>query len=134
MNAQTQLAGAAFAILLLGAAACEASDAPDSYDGRNLYLGYCASCHGAEGDGDGPVAPALAAALPDLRTIAVRRGSFPRGWVVDVIDGRAPRAAHGTPDMPVWGWQFQLQEGSATDARARIDALVEHLRTIQAEG
>lgn len=34
-------------------------------DGANLYRAYCASCHGKNGKGDGPVAAALKATVPD---------------------------------------------------------------------
>ena len=40
-----------------------------SLKGADLFRSYCASCHGREGKGDGPVAPALNAKVPDLTTI-----------------------------------------------------------------
>ena len=41
--------------------------------GRPLYLRYCAACHGREGRGDGPVAPALGGNT-DLTQIAATHG------------------------------------------------------------
>ena len=104
------------------------------YDGRNLYVGYCSSCHGPSGAGDGPVAAGMAFKLEDLRTLEVRRGEFPADWLREVIDGRTLRAVHGTNDMPVWGWQFLLEEESEEQVAARIDALVEYLRSVQISG
>jgi mono/diheme cytochrome c family protein len=104
------------------------------YDGRNLYLGYCASCHGPTGAGDGPVAAGMAFKMEDLRTLEARNGAFPADRVREVIDGRALRSVHGTYDMPVWGWQFLLAEESEELVAARIDALVEYLRSIQQDG
>lgn len=119
------------AAVALAVAGCRSAEPVPPYDGRNLYLGFCASCHGAEGGGDGPVAPALSATLPDLRTVAARSGRFPRDSLIALIDGRTQRAAHGTPDMPVWGWQFRLAEESEARADARIRALVDYLEEIQ---
>lgn len=119
------------AMCLLAAAGCQTTPEPPEYIGRNLYLGYCASCHGTEGKGDGPVAPAMAFQMQDLRTLEARKGGFPRDWLEDVIDGRTLRAAHGTSDMPVWGWKFMLEEDSEANVQARIDALVDYLETIQ---
>lgn len=118
---------------LLSVAGCQVSEPVPEYDGRNLFLGYCASCHGVEGRGDGPVAPVMSVIMADLRTLEARKGVFPRDWLKELIDGRTLRAAHGTLDMPVWGWQFRLVEESPAHADARIDALVDYLAEIQIE-
>ena len=102
-----------------------------AYDGGALYVGYCASCHGGAGAGDGPVAQSLASTLEDLRTIEQRKGGFDRDWLREVIDGRTLRAAHGTRNMPVWGYEFGKVEESAAEADARIDALIDFLQAIQ---
>jgi len=107
-------------------------EAPTSaYDGGALYVGYCASCHGPAGAGDGPVAASLASTLEDLRTIEQRRGVFARDWLREVIDGRTLRAAHGTRNMPVWGFEFGKVEESAAEVDARIDAVIDFLQAIQ---
>lgn len=111
--------------------ACQTDRPASPYDGRNLYLGYCAACHGPDGAGDGPVAPALAHPMEDLRTLTIRNGAFPRDWLVEMIDGRTLRAAHGSREMPVWGWRFYLEEDSRDNVSARIEALVDYLRDIQ---
>lgn len=69
--------------------------------------------------------------MQDLRTLEKRKGGFPYDWLREVIDGRTLRAVHGTREMPVWGWQFYLAEGSQQLVTERIDALVDHLRSIQ---
>lgn len=119
---------------VLALAGCQKAEVrPDyQYDGRNLYLGYCASCHGVDGAGDGPVAAAFSNDLPDLRMIEARDGVFPAEWLKEVIDGRTLRSAHGTKEMPVWGWQFRLANDSEAEVAARIDALVTYLRSVQA--
>lgn len=122
----------AAAILGFGAlAGCQQTEPIPEYDGQNLFLGYCASCHGPVGAGDGPVAPSLAAPLQDLRTLTRREGEFPRDWLLEVIDGRTLRAAHGSQDMPVWGYQFRAVEPTDAHVGARIDALIAHIESLQ---
>jgi mono/diheme cytochrome c family protein len=119
-------------------AACQARSAVPEYDGATLYRGYCASCHGLEGRGDGPVAPAMNYVIQDLRTIQARNGGvFPRQMIKEIIDGGGMRAVHGTCDMPVWGWAFYLAESRIGEekpkkfAAARISALADYLESIQ---
>lgn len=105
--------------------------------GAEMYESLCASCHGVRGEGDGPVAPLIKVHVPDLTRIAEREGGeFPADDVHRTIDGRFDRPAHGSRDMPVWGWQFYRSETAHDPAeRARVDAmidkLVEYLRSIQ---
>ena len=130
----TALAGAIIATsaLLIG---CQNTD-PVPYDGQNLFLGYCAACHGPTGTGDGPMAPSLATTLPDLRSLTTRNdGVFPREQLVDMIDGRSLRTVHGTAEMPVWGFQFRREEGMTQqglrNVDARINALIDHIESLQ---
>ncbi|MAE94694.1 MAG: 3-methyladenine DNA glycosylase [Deltaproteobacteria bacterium] len=104
--------------------------------GREDYIQYCASCHGADGRGRGPVAPALKVAPADLTGIAARRGgAFPRTEIAYVIDGRFELSVHGTRDMPIWGRKFRegLPQNETGEAlvRGRIAGLVEYLMSIQ---
>ena len=102
-------------------------------DGAGIFLRYCASCHGLRGEGDGPVADAMRVTIPNLRTLAARNGGeFPAASVARYIDGRSVPAAHGERYMPVWGEVFDTSDdGVATDAMIRIDAVVEFLRELQ---
>src|ERR1035438_5978942 len=72
---------------------------PDS--GREMYLQYCASCHGMAGKGDGPAAAALKAAPSNLTTLSARnKGVFPEIRISRVIEGADELSAHGSRDMP----------------------------------
>ena len=42
------------------------SFAADVHSGKEMYLKYCASCHGLTGKGDGPVSRDLKVKVPDL--------------------------------------------------------------------
>jgi hypothetical protein len=85
--------------------------------------------------GDGPVSRSLSIAVPDLTRIESRYGEFPAGLIRDVIDGRGiDKHAHGSREMPVWGYEFWVEGGDVDAqrvARNAIDKLVEHLRSIQ---
>lgn len=111
---------------------------PSDYSGEELFGRYCASCHGALGRGDGPVAATLRKHVPDLTRIALRWGDrFPAQEVRDIIDGRSPVLSHGTRLMPVWGREFWVDEGADIEAernaREIVDRLVEHLESIQVQ-
>lgn len=81
--------------------------AQDAGVGAELYQHYCATCHGAEATGGGPMAPALVLQPPDLTTLTARHdGVFPTQRVIDRIDGQDPLVAHGSP-MPVYGPFFE---------------------------
>lgn len=104
-------------------------------NGRHSYTAFCASCHGAEGRGDGPVATALTTPPTDLTRIQQQNGgTFPTDSVYAYIDGRADVQAHGTREMPVWGNIWMEQEGQPVRAEVvqqRINELVEYIRTLQ---
>ena len=134
------LAGLSLPVLAAG----EEEGAEDQFEQGALdFLSYCAPCHGRSGEGNGPVATELVKKPTDLTTIAKRNGGiFPQDALRKSIDGRSFPAAHGTSDMPVWGYWFKLQANAAgllqdnqVDAEAevkeRIDRLVEYLVTIQ---
>lgn len=102
------------------------------YSGSGLYRAYCASCHGAKGKGDGPVASSLRVSMPDLTHIAACEGrSFPAEQVRKIIDGRTAIPAHGSPAMPVWGLEFRDDTRKQKHVRELVDLLVDYLRSVQ---
>lgn len=122
--------GVAFAAF--GFASALAAEDFTSYDGAQLYKRFCASCHGPDGAGDGPVAASLKQRPPDLAGITARhRGEFPEATLRQIIDGRAGVKAHGARDMPVWG--ADLPQAGA-DADALITRLIAQLRAMQKPG
>jgi mono/diheme cytochrome c family protein len=108
---------------------------PREYSGVRLYQVFCSSCHGLTGRGDGPVEPYLRAGVPDLTHIAARNGgAFPRERVRAAIDGRANLLAHGTSNMPVWGYEFdEGHTGSRRQADKMIDRLVRYVEELQTD-
>ena len=108
--------------------------------GRVTFRRYCASCHGAAGDGKGNVAQFLKVRPTDLREFLRRYdGEFPRELIYESIDGRKVVRTHGARDMPIWGEVFQSPLVDATAAEEtgeeradrKVRELVYFLETIQ---
>lgn len=120
--------------LCAAVAACM-GPAARSVSGEQTFVTHCASCHGATGAGDGPVAATLSVPVPDLRGLCASAGGvFPEDRVASYIDGRALPVAHGTRNMPVWGPVFAtthelLREAPSSDKR--IDSVISHLLELQ---
>lgn len=129
-------AAGGLALLLPIAAGPVACERPAEPTGRALYMRHCASCHGEDGRGQGPVAASLATPPADLTGLARRRdGVFDERELVRIVDGRHLVAAHGPREMPVWGAVFDREladeaYGSYTTL-LHAQALVEYLRTLQ---
>ncbi|MBM4382779.1 MAG: cytochrome c [Deltaproteobacteria bacterium] len=118
--------------------ACERPNPPAG--GAALFAKHCASCHGATGVGDGPLAAELRTPPADLTRIAERNGGkFDEAAVMSAIDGRRAVAAHGPRDMPVWSEVFQTEFEQSGMPRPHATALersrlmADYLRTIQAK-
>ena len=102
--------------------------------GSGIFATYCAVCHGASGQGDGPLAGSLRVRPPDLTLLAKKNGgTFPKDRVTRTVDGRNPVKGHGGADMPVWGDAFKQAKDGQTEAKVKekIDSVVEHLETLQ---
>lgn len=104
-----------------------------SLEGKDLYVSYCASCHGMDAKGGGPVAGALKVAVPDLTQMQKRRGGkFPVENVEKFILGEMDaKAAHGSPEMPVWGPVFRRVEKDQDLGLVRVRRVVEYLKSLQ---
>jgi len=82
----------------------ESSRAQDLDTGRTEFLSRCATCHGADGKGDGPHGIKLKTKPPNLTTLAKRnKGVFPQRAVHDAVDGRKTTRSHRISEMPIWG-------------------------------
>jgi len=102
--------------------------------GEELFVSYCAICHGTDGKGAGAMTEHLKLPPADLTKIAARRGgNYPTEQIYQIIDGRVPVAGHGTGDMPIWGNTLKESEKLKNEKQVRqsIDNLVEYLRGIQ---
>jgi mono/diheme cytochrome c family protein len=121
--------------LAAGAALLCAAAGTAEPTGDALFATHCATCHGADGEGGGPVANAMNVTMPNLRTLAKRGGgAFPTDAVAAYIDGRSQVASHGDRLMPVWGDFLQMpgDKGNVEErVRMRIAALIAFIERLQ---
>jgi mono/diheme cytochrome c family protein len=106
-----------------------------SIEGKDNFDAYCAVCHGIDGKGHGPAAPAMKVAVPDLTTIAIRHsGKFDAIHVENIVKGNGKMAtpAHGVETMPIWGDVFRFEDRPR--ATLRIQNLVGYVRSLQVSG
>lgn len=102
--------------------------------GKKSFQVYCASCHGTDARGEGPMLSALRFQPRDLTRLSKRNdGTFPVEMVAKVIDGTEEVKGHGSQEMPVWGSIFSAQHegGDARTPESRIQELVNYLHSIQ---
>jgi mono/diheme cytochrome c family protein len=101
--------------------------------GPALYKAYCASCHGVDAKGNGPMAEFLKVRPSDLTRISARNaGTFPLMQVERIIQGEGQlQKGHGPREMPVWGPIFSRVEDDRDLGLVRIDNLARYLRDIQ---
>lgn len=105
--------------------------AQDNDFGKMAYEDSCASCHGEDGTGNGPLSQSLKTKAPDLTVIAKNNnGVFPVDKMYEVIDGRKSITSHGTREMPIWGNAF-LSFGPEYVVRTRIMAIIDYLSRLQ---
>ena len=114
--------------------------AQDAAQGEALYSFYCATCHGNDATGNGPMSPSLVVAPVDLTALAAGNGGvFPVERVIMRIDGRDPLVSHGSM-MPVYGDFFEGNEAFAQSETGQpvltsqpIVDLLAYLQSLQQE-
>jgi mono/diheme cytochrome c family protein len=106
--------------------------------GKLKYEKYCANCHGTTGKGNGGMAKWLTIKPADLTQLSkTNHDTFPFWFVYRMIDGREVVGAHGSREMPIWGFVFEVEEGADGPlfqedvVRGRIWQLVYYLESIQ---
>ena len=123
-------------VAALGLAACAVNEMPEAPEGRALYEGFCAQCHGANAKGATDWPTTAGRAPPDLTSIYAR--GFDRAQVLSTIDGytRAPFEGH---EMPEFGLILQGDtvpvevDGVMAPVPRPLAALMVYLESVQAE-
>ncbi|MDP6435745.1 MAG: cytochrome c [Gammaproteobacteria bacterium] len=121
---------AILSLAFIGVIASNAASAQafEEYSGEETFFRFCASCHGEDGTGSGPVAAGLPITVPDLTTLQQRLGDRYREETLrKIIDGRSVVIYHGTRYMPVWGYEFWVEEGADKEAEARVELIISNL-------
>ena len=128
------ITGAALACCaaLFATALCSAQP-PDPVEGPALYRSYCATCHGTDGKGIGPMTQWLKIEAPDLTRIARREaGKFPLARIQRIIAGSENTTkGHGSREMPVWGPIFSQVANDQDFGKVRIYNLAKYIEKLQ---
>ncbi len=118
------------AVFLAVAIVPASSDDAQKFQGKYEFQTHCATCHGLQGTGNGPMADALKTKPSNLTQLSKNNsGVFPYERVFSVIEGRVTAEAHGR-EMPVWGERYKLEVHAAV-ASARIYELASYVKAIQ---
>lgn len=139
---KTSLAAATLSVFF-SAALAQAPTTPQRVPrdfGKVEFESACASCHGANGKGNGPLVSLLTRKPTDLTLLAKNnQGVFPMNRLYEVIDGEGV-PAHGARDMPVWGRAYRMMDADyymdvpyddKALVRARILSLLEYINRMQ---
>lgn len=106
-------------------------------NGKQMYVNYCAPCHGVDGRGQGPVAAALKKQPANLALLSKNNGGkFPSAHIMSVLEFGAANPSHGTAEMPVWGPMLGKMDtrGAEPNVRVlRISNLGQYVRSLQAK-
>lgn len=139
MNSKIIMWGAAGGLVLavtVGSARAAAQSANEPVAqpqlGSVVFTSYCATCHGKDATGNGPLAAMLRKTPANLTLLAKKNGGvFSSQIVARIIDGRDPVMGHGGGDMPVWGDAFSRSSDGPDATAGKITALVTYLESIQ---
>lgn len=112
----------------------------DAAQGEAIFQFHCATCHGLEATGNGPMAAALLVQPTDLTKLTLRNdGQFPITRVIKRIDGRDPLVSHGS-SMPIFGDFFEgydvalkTETGQPIMTSKPIIDLMAYLESLQAK-
>lgn len=79
-----------------------------SETGKTEFLSNCATCHGVDSKGTGPLAARLKSRPPDLTLLAKKNhGVYSSDAVYQMIDGREGARNHRSIEMPIWGCRHE---------------------------
>jgi mono/diheme cytochrome c family protein len=77
----------------------------DIQEGQKYFMTYCFVCHGAKGDGHGPVAEKWPSPIPNMLTKRVRE--YPDGHIYHIITkGRGLMGSYAAQVKPNMRWKI----------------------------
>ncbi len=87
---------------------------PDLERGKAIYTRHCRSCHGDQGEGNGPAAETLPVPPPSFRHLRS---------ILQSDEDLLRTIEHGKIFSPMHGWQGRLADGELQDVLAYIRLL-----------
>jgi mono/diheme cytochrome c family protein len=101
--------------------------------GHEMFVSYCATCHGMDGKGAGPAASALKVPPADLSVLSKNNGGkFPSAHLASVLREGVESKAHGSMEMPVWGPILRrTSHGQEGELQLRIANLNKYIESLQ---
>lgn len=110
-----------------------ASATSTELSGEEIFKSYCATCHGSDAKGKGPMAAVLKVPPPDLTTLSRRNnGKFPSDRIASVLKNGVDVPSHGTAEMPIWGSTFADIKTHRV-VTMRVAEMIRYLESIQAK-
>lgn len=104
-------------------------------NGKQMYVNYCAPCHGVDGKGNGPAAAALKTQPTDLAALSkTHGGKFPATHIESVLEFGVANPPHSKAEMPIWGPVLGSVDSAPSEANERalrISNLSRYLQTLQ---
>ena len=114
-----------------------AATADETGIGQEAFGQYCATCHGIDAKGEGPLTELLTESPSDLTLLAqANDGKFPMLDVIHIVDGRTGLRGHGG-SMPVYGAVFDTEAsglgtyGAPLYTRGKILSIAYYLESLQ---
>jgi mono/diheme cytochrome c family protein len=113
----------------------EAAPMTSPASGKEMFMSYCAACHGKDATGNGPAAASLKSLPADLTGLAKRNGGkYPSDKVTSILRGQTSLVPHGDQEMPVWGPVFWKMGGGHEElVQQRIANLNRYIESLQAK-
>ena len=136
-NRHALRAAVVVALALVALSSVAAADETRIDEGHTLFVQYCASCHGREAQGNGPLAPLLTPPPSDLHMLSARHGApLPKARLAEWIDGRQAVRGHGTGEMPASKRLTASGRRASRPIRAQgeLMLIVDYIDSIQAGG
>lgn len=108
--------------------------------GQSVFQELCASCHGAEGNGDGVIADLFKVRPRALSQLSKENGGeYPFELVYQTLKATRNTKAHGDTAMPVWGDYFQVNvlddptvdETESFVALGKLLSVIYYIETLQ---
>ena len=99
--------------------------------GEEIFKSYCATCHGKDAKGHGPMAAVLKVPPPDLTVLSRDNDAkFPEDHVAKVLKNGVEIPSHGTAEMPIWGSTF-ADIKTRRVVTMRVADMIRYLESIQ---